>query len=48
MSDRKTLKALKVTMSKHPDSLKLGGELDEMLKAHVGKIEPLVLYDGWW
>ncbi|XP_071946504.1 aspartate dehydrogenase domain-containing protein-like [Antedon mediterranea] len=46
MADRNTLKALKVTMTKHPDSLKLvDGELKER-NAQVKEGESEVLYDG--
>ncbi|XP_078095813.1 aspartate dehydrogenase domain-containing protein isoform X2 [Mustelus asterias] len=44
MANRGTLKALKVTMSKHPDSFMLRGELQE-LKERV-KGQRAVLYDG--
>uniref|UniRef100_T2MK18 Aspartate dehydrogenase domain-containing protein n=1 Tax=Hydra vulgaris TaxID=6087 RepID=T2MK18_HYDVU len=44
MASQGSLKALKVTMKKHPSSLKLNGELAEMVKNMSG--ETLVLYDG--
>ncbi|XP_051896971.1 aspartate dehydrogenase domain-containing protein [Pristis pectinata] len=44
MADRGTLKALKVTMSKHPDSFKLEGYLQELKERRRG--ERTVLYEG--
>ncbi|XP_063396529.1 aspartate dehydrogenase domain-containing protein-like [Mytilus trossulus] len=44
MADRGTLQALKVTMTKHPSSFKLEGDLKKKIE-EVSE-EPLVLYDG--
>ena len=46
MSDRNTLTGLKVTMKKHPDSLKLEGCLNEELEKSRNSNKPTVLYDG--
>ncbi|XP_045583336.1 aspartate dehydrogenase domain-containing protein isoform X2 [Procambarus clarkii] len=45
MADRGTLKALKVTMTKHPSSFKLKGDL-EVKNAQVCGNESVILYDG--
>jgi hypothetical protein len=44
MSDRNTLLGLKITMKKHPESLKLEGYLKEKLEKN--DIDYLILYDG--
>ncbi|GCC38362.1 aspartate dehydrogenase domain-containing protein isoform X1 [Chiloscyllium punctatum] len=44
MAYRGTLKGLKVTMSKHPDSFKLRGHLQELKESMKG--QRVVLYDG--
>ncbi|XP_069773584.1 aspartate dehydrogenase domain-containing protein isoform X2 [Narcine bancroftii] len=44
MADRGTLKALKVTMTKHPDSFKLEGSLQEQKES--GSSQRTVLYEG--
>ncbi len=46
MSDKNSLKGLKITMKKHPSSLKLEGSLKEMLENSHPLQESLVLYDG--
>lgn len=46
MSEKNTLVGLKVTMKKHPDSLKLEGSLKEILEKNLPLSEPLVIYDG--
>jgi aspartate dehydrogenase len=46
MADRGTLKGLKVTMKKHPDSLKLDGSLRELLHKSIPLSSALVLYNG--
>lgn len=46
MADKNSLKGLKVTMKKHPSSLKLEGSLKEMLEKNHPLKEALVLYDG--
>lgn len=46
MADRNTLKGLKVTMKKHPTSLKLEGSLKEKLENYNDSENPLVLYEG--
>ncbi len=46
MSDRNTLLGLKVTMKKHPDSLKLESPLKEKLEQSLPLNEPLILYEG--
>lgn len=46
MSERSTLVDLKVTMKKHPDSLKLEGSLKDLLEKSVPLSEPCILYNG--
>lgn len=48
MAARGGMASLRVSMAKHPESLKLGGSLGETLAAHVaaGGAWPLTLYDG--
>ncbi len=46
MSDKNSLKGLKITMKKHPSSLKLEGSLKEMLENNHPLQESLILYDG--
>lgn len=46
MSDKNTLKGLKITMKKHPDSLKLEGSLKELLDSKLPLGNPLVVYEG--
>ena len=47
MADRGTLKALTITMSKHPASMKLCGELEAKLAAAALIVaREVVLYDG--
>lgn len=46
MAEQNTLVDLKVTMKKHPDSLKLEGSLKELLEKSLPLTEPLVLYNG--
>lgn len=46
MSQSNTLTDLKITMKKHPDSLKLEGSLKELLDNNLPLNQSLVLYDG--
>jgi len=46
MSDKNSLKGLKVTMKKHPSSLKLEGSLKEMMEKSQPLDKELILYDG--
>lgn len=46
MANKGSLKGLKVTMKKHPSSLKLSGSLKEMLEKSVPLEKELILYDG--
>lgn len=46
MAEQNTLVDLKVTMKKHPDSLKLEGSLKELLEKSLPLTEPLILYNG--
>jgi hypothetical protein len=46
MSEKNTLKSLKITMKKHPDSLKLEGSLKEILQNKLPLKEPLIIYEG--
>ena len=46
MAEQNTLVDLKVTMKKHPESLKLEGSLKELLDKSVPLTEPLILYNG--
>lgn len=46
MANKKTLKGLRVTMKKHPDSLKLEGSLKEKLESSLPLDKELVLYEG--
>ena len=46
MSDKDTLKGLKITMKKHPDSLKLEGSLKELLDSKLPLNEALIVYEG--
>lgn len=47
MSEKNTLKSLKITMKKHPDSLKLEGSLKEILQNKLPLKEPLKIYEGF-
>ena len=40
-------KRLKITMKKHPDSLKLEGSLKEILQNKLPLKEPLIIYEGF-
>jgi hypothetical protein len=46
MSEKNTLKDLKITMKKHPDSLKLEGSLKEILQNQLPLNGPLIIYEG--
>lgn len=46
MSDKNTLKGLKITMKKHPDSLKLEGSLKQQLDSKLPLNDELIIYDG--
>ncbi len=46
MSDKNSLKGLKITMKKHPDSLKLEGSLKELLENNKKLNKELTLYEG--
>ena len=46
MSEKNTLKGLRVTMKKHPTSLKLEEPLKSKLDSHTDPVNPLILYDG--
>ena len=46
MSQSNTLTDLKITMKKHPDSLKLEGSLKELLENSLPLNQSLVLYEG--
>lgn len=50
MSNKNTLKGLRVTMKKHPKSLILNGSLKEKLddycKTFCNESDPLILYEG--
>jgi aspartate dehydrogenase len=46
MANKNTLTGLKVTMKKHPDSLKLEGSLKEKLDAALPLTQELILYKG--
>ena len=46
MSEKNTLKGLRVTMKKHPTSLKLEEPLKSKLDAYNDPDNPLILYDG--
>ena len=46
MADSGSLKGLKVTMKKHPDSLKLENELKEKLEKSLPLTNELVIYEG--
>ena len=46
MANKGSLKGLKVTMKKHPSSLKLEGSLREILEKSVPLEKELILYDG--
>ena len=46
MAQRGTLLGLKVTMKKHPESLKLVGVLAEKLKTVADKEGEQILYEG--
>ena len=46
MSDKNTLKDLKITMKKHPDSLKLEGSLKQQLDSKLPLNDELIIYDG--
>ncbi len=45
MDERKTLKGLKVTMKKHPESLKLEGKLKDFLDT-TEYSDSIIIYDG--
>lgn len=45
MADRNTLKALSITMKKHPSSLKLESPLKELIDNH-NESNPLIVYQG--
>jgi hypothetical protein len=45
MDERKTLKAMKITMRKHPESLKLEESLKEVLNK-MDYSDNIILYDG--
>jgi aspartate dehydrogenase len=46
MSDKSTLKGLKITMKKHPVSLKLEGSLKNLLDSKLPLETSLVIYEG--
>ena len=46
MADAGSLKGLRVTMRKHPDSLKLENELKEKLEKSLPLNDELVVYEG--
>ncbi len=50
MSNKNTLKGLRVTMKKHPKSLILNGtlkeKLDDYCKTFCNNSDPLILYEG--
>lgn len=46
MSERNTLVDLKITMKKHPESLKLEGSLKELLEKSMPLHQALILYNG--
>ena len=46
MSNKNTLKGLKITMKKHPDSLKLEGFLKNFLDSKLPLESSLVIYEG--
>ena len=48
MSDKNTLKGLKITMKKHPDSLKLEGSLKSLLESKLPLESSLVIYEGFF
>jgi hypothetical protein len=45
MDERKTLKSLKITMKKHPESLKLEGKLKDDLNK-IAFSDSIILYEG--
>ena len=46
MDEKKTLKGLKITMKKHPESLKLEGSLKDLLDGTKFFSDSIILYDG--
>lgn len=46
MADRGSLKALKVTMKKHPSAFRLRGNLDEINRSAFNSDSPVSLYEG--
>ena len=46
MSNKNSLKGLKITMKKHPKSLQLNGSLKDKLNEHTSSTVPIVLYEG--